>query len=108
MDPYEKTASLLAALELQLHEQGLWQSEPPSEAALSSTLPFAVDMLTCAEWLQWIFLPNMYHVLSERLPLPTAFCIYPYVEEAARQEPGLDAVLPVISALDDWLGGANA
>ncbi|KDM90176.1 YqcC family protein [Photobacterium galatheae] len=106
MDPYENTARLLMALEQQLRAHGLWQDESPDEDALASTLPFAVDTLSCAEWLQWIFLPRMHHLVAERLPLPTQFSIYPYAEEAAKLTPALVGVLPVISDLDHWLGGA--
>ncbi|MBD8514980.1 YqcC family protein [Photobacterium sp. WH77] len=107
MDCYEKTTRLLVRLEQQLRAQGLWQHSPPSEEALASTEPFAIDTLTCAEWLQWIFLPRMYHLVEERLMLPTQFNIYPYAEESAKLEPELAGVLPLIAELDHWLGGAN-
>jgi uncharacterized protein YqcC (DUF446 family) len=42
---------LINDLESELRRQELWQDSKPCAAALSSTVPFAVDTLTFTQWL---------------------------------------------------------
>ena len=72
---------LLHDLESELHKQGLWQADKPSESALSSTAPFAIDTLTFTQWLQFIFINKMSHLLQFSLPLPQAMSVSPMAEE---------------------------
>lgn len=62
----------LLLIERELRVQGWWQLHAPEEQALNSREPFCVDTLTFAEWLQWIFLPRMKHIIEHSAPLPTA------------------------------------
>lgn len=60
----------LLLIEHELHVLGWWSVEPPSAEALSSQQPFCVDTLAFEEWLQWIFLPRMKHIIEQGQPLP--------------------------------------
>ncbi|MNI86343.1 hypothetical protein D3C73_1434340 [compost metagenome] len=55
--------------------QGWWADEPPSDEALASTVPFAVDSMSFEQWLQWIFLPRMKIIIELGQPLPNASSI---------------------------------
>jgi uncharacterized protein YqcC (DUF446 family) len=69
MTIYIEIASLLIDIEAELRRLNLWQSEPPSAAALASTEPFCIDTLRFEQWLQFIFLPRMRALANvERLP----------------------------------------
>lgn len=61
---------VLADIERELHKLQLWDSVLPSEKALSSTEPFAVDTLNFPQWLQFIFVPRLYFMIEQQLPLP--------------------------------------
>ena len=65
-------ADHLLLIEHELRVQGWWSDEPPSEDALASTVPFAVDSMSFEQWLQWIFLPRMREILENGLALPQA------------------------------------
>lgn len=71
----------LSALEQELRNLNLWQAQPPCSEALASELPFAIDTLTLPQWLQFIFLPKMQQLVSEKMALPNACGIAPVAEE---------------------------
>ncbi|GLS89324.1 hypothetical protein GCM10007916_03910 [Psychromonas marina] len=86
MQPFElKKRQLLMALiielESALQKQQLWQSERPSEQALASKLPFAIDHLNFVQWLQFIFIEKITLLLQQNLPLPTSMAIAPMASE---------------------------
>lgn len=87
--------SLLMDLECELRQLSLWRTEPPSQEALASTQPFAVDTMNFTEWLQFIFLPKMHALLDCDSPLPLGSGIKPMAEEYFRE-----LALPVASLLD--------
>lgn len=64
--------SLLIEIEQELKAQNLWQDEMPSAEALASQEPFAVDTLSFENWLQFILLPRMRHLLDNAAPLPAS------------------------------------
>lgn len=74
-------AESLIDIEKELRALRLWESEMISDAALASTQPFAVDTMTFPQWLQFIFLPRMYFILDEQLPLPDNCSIAPMAEQ---------------------------
>jgi len=65
-------ADHLLLIERELQVQGWWGDEAPSDQALASTVPFAVDTLSFEQWLQWIFLPRMKIIIELGHPLPSA------------------------------------
>ncbi len=74
-------AEVLMDIEKELRELQLWDYQAPSEEALGSTEPFAVDTLTFPQWLQFIFLPRMYFIIEQSLPLPNNCGIAPMAEQ---------------------------
>lgn len=72
---------LVNDLESELRRQGLWQESKPSDAALNSTAPFAIDSLTFVQWLQFIFIEKMANLLQFSQPLPNAISVLPMAEE---------------------------
>jgi len=73
--------ALMTELESALRKQQLWQKERPSEDALASKLPFAIDQLNFVQWLQFIFIEKMTLLLQQNLPLPTSMAIAPMASE---------------------------
>ncbi|MCP9339693.1 YqcC family protein [Stutzerimonas xanthomarina] len=64
-------ADQLLLIERELRALGVWTSSPPAPESLASQEPFCVDTLAFDQWLQWIFLPRMKHILEHDQPLPT-------------------------------------
>ncbi|MGY2292978.1 YqcC family protein [Pseudomonas sp. SDO528_S397] len=90
-------AEQLLLIERELRVQGWWDDVPPSAEALSSVEPFSVDTLDFNQWLQWIFLAKMKHILEQNLPLPNASGILEMAEQVYSDRPleslGLRAAL---------------
>lgn len=80
-DKHISVAEILMDIEKELRELRLWEFEIPSAEALASTLPFAVDTLDFHQWLQFIFIPRLYLMVEQRLPLPAISGVKPMAEE---------------------------
>jgi uncharacterized protein YqcC (DUF446 family) len=78
---YISVAEILIDIEKELRELDLWEFELPSEEALTSQQPFAIDTLTFPQWLQFIFLPRMYYLIEQQHPLPANCGMAPMAEE---------------------------
>ncbi|MDD1783769.1 YqcC family protein [Enterovibrio sp. ZSDZ35] len=100
MSQHQKVGALLLQLRETLVQHGHWQSQAPSDEKLASSEPFAVDTLSCTEWLQWIFIPKMQFLVDHHFPLPDAFNISPYVDEALKGANGHLEITQVTMTLD--------
>jgi uncharacterized protein YqcC (DUF446 family) len=97
----DQLSQLLKALETELRSQGRWESDPPSESALLSTQPFAVDTLSFDQWLQWILLPKLHELLVLQMPLPVSCAIAPMAEEVYGQaDSGGNRIIMIIADID--------
>jgi uncharacterized protein YqcC (DUF446 family) len=80
-------AERLIDLEAALRQLGLWSAEVPPREALASEQPFAVDTLELEQWLQFIFLPTLYHLLQSGAAMPAQCAVAPMAEEAIGKRP---------------------
>jgi uncharacterized protein YqcC (DUF446 family) len=101
MDKYRHSMLLLEKLEAALRNADLWENVPPSNTALASNEPFAVDTLSCNQWLQWVFIPRMTQLIALKQRLPQHFELSPYVEEAMKHDRGVNIILGVTRELDN-------
>ncbi|MBA6413242.1 YqcC family protein [Parahaliea sp. F7430] len=96
-----KIAESLIDVEAQLRQLGLWQMKPPPSEALASTEPFCVDTLSLPQWLQFVFLPTLYQLLEQQLPLPERCAVTPMAEEYFRASHlATEELLMVLAKLD--------
>lgn len=101
--------SILDELKTVLQDLALWQSSRPSDAALASTQPFALDTLEFHQWLQFILIERLQTMILLAQPLPTSIAIFPMAEEVYKDEPErFAALLAVIARLDMALTGNPA
>lgn len=77
---------LVNQLEDELRAQHLWHTDKPSEAALNSQVPFAIDSLTFVQWLQFIFIDKITYLIQFSLPLPRAMSVLPMAEESFKKD----------------------
>lgn len=96
-------AEQLLLIERELRMLGVWASLPPAPEALASQEPFCVDTLAFDQWLQWVFLPRMKHILERGEPLPTVSGILAMAEMVYKDQPqrvaGLFEALEVFDQL---------
>jgi len=78
---YHRLASLLLDVDKQLRDMSLWSEMPPSAEAMASVEPFAVDTMSFEQWLQFIFLPQMYRLVELGAELPANCAVAPMAEE---------------------------
>lgn len=105
---YQHTALLLQQIESELKALQFWSDEAPSAEALASTAPFACDVMTLAQWLQFIFLPRMQALVDARQPLPQSCSIHPMAELAwAPSGIELQPLLNLLTTLDTQLSTAG-
>lgn len=91
---------LLIELKQLLKKHALWQREAPSEAALSSQQPFAIDTLEPHEWLQWIFIHRIESMLAAGQSAPSEFEIAPYFEQVWKGQSQYQDILTVLKKID--------
>ncbi|MEM1187371.1 MAG: YqcC family protein [Pseudomonadota bacterium] len=92
---------MLIDVEAELRRLRLWDAEAPDAAALASDQPFAIDTLTLPQWLQFIFLPNMYRLIEDDAELPQRCGIVPMAEEFFRgTRLDLDRLLTALGQID--------
>jgi uncharacterized protein YqcC (DUF446 family) len=100
-------AQHLLLIERELRLQGWWDEQAPSDNALASEQPFCVDTLAFEQWLQWIFLPRMKHLLESDATLPEACGIQPMAEQVyggrRKQAQGL---VKLLGDFDQLISGA--
>ncbi|TVU63780.1 YqcC family protein [Vibrio atlanticus] len=96
-----KLPLLLQQLERQMRQCSLWSSSPPSEEALASVEPFAIDLLPPEEWLQWIFIVKINAMMDAQMNLPQGFAIYPYFSEVWKNEADIAELLVTIQSIDE-------
>jgi uncharacterized protein YqcC (DUF446 family) len=100
----DQLSQLLKALETELRAQARWESDPPSDDALLSTQPFAVDTLNFDQWLQWILLPRLNELLVLQMPLPASCAIAPMAEEVYGQaDSEANRIILIIADIDRLL-----
>lgn len=92
--------ALLDELERQLRALGYGQTKQPSDEALASVEPFAIDTLEPQQWLQWIFLPRMRALIKANQPLPSGFSMAGYFEQCWQQQESYSPLLAVIRQID--------
>lgn len=97
-------ADHLLAIEAEMRHISLWDSQRPSEEALSSLVPFCHDTLAFHQWLQWVFLVKMKTVLETEEDFPSSSDISPLAEYSfARLPHRTDALLDLIREFDDFI-----
>ena len=98
-------ADQLLLIERELRKLGFWMSSPPDPVALASKEPFCVDTLAFDQWLQWIFLPRMKHILEQGEPLPTVSGVLAMAEMVYQnQHQRVAGLFEALGAFDELIG----
>ncbi len=96
-----KLLPLLQQLEQQMRQCSLWSSVAPSDEALASVEPFAIDSLQPEEWLQWVFIVKINAMIDAQMPLPKGFSIHPYFGEVWKNATDKAELLVTIQSIDE-------
>ena len=104
---YDRINVMLDALEAELRSANIWDAEKPSEEALRSIEPFAVDKLSFNQWLQFIFIQRVRATCEQKGSLPGVCSISPMAEEFY-QAKKVDAskIIKLLASIDDLITNA--
>lgn len=106
MSHYHQVAEVLIDIEAEMRQIGCWDAVAPAPQALRSEQPFAVDTLSFAQWLQFVFIPKMHFLVAEQQVLPSACGITPMAQEYFRgQQLPVAGLLNALVRMDELLGG---
>ncbi|TEW54424.1 YqcC family protein [Psychromonas sp. RZ22] len=95
----QKLLILLDDLMALLKVNGYWETKQPTIEQLASQQPFAIDMLTFTQWLQFIFIVRMKRLIVMQQTLPTTMSIAPMASQVLPNEFALFKILSVIDSV---------
>lgn len=99
---HKEVEDLLQSLERVLQHSNHWSSALPPKEALLSQLPFACDVLTFEQWLQFILIPKLRLLIKNNQVLPGKMQLLPMGELSFTQVTSRDLILPVLAKLDQF------
>ncbi|WP_133406376.1 YqcC family protein [Parashewanella tropica] len=90
----------LNLIEHHLKQYDLWSVQTPSSEQLSSTTPFAYDVMPFEQWLQFIFIPKIQFLIDSEQALPSSMSISPMAEHVWGQQTQLQPLIELLKATD--------
>jgi len=97
---YKEVEILIIKLEQSLREGMLWSNFTPSVEAFQSELPFAFDTMSFEQWLQFVFIPKMFEIVSNKSTLPDNLKLLPMAEQSLGVADNQSGVVEVIKQID--------
>lgn len=84
----QKIEQYLSLIEQQLKALELWGGEEntPEAHLLASDAPFCIDTLEFHQWLEYVLIKRMRHLIAHDLPLPQSMLIHPYAQEFYKED----------------------
>ncbi len=99
--------AILQDIEAALKNASLWQESEVDPKLLQSSEPFCCDTLSFEQWLQFVLLPKMHALLTQKLPLPTKVAIAPMGEYVWANQADKLQVLEVLLRFDQYFEHLN-
>lgn len=96
----------LAALEQMLKQLDLWQETEIEAQLLASTEPFCCDTLAFEQWLQFVFIPKMHHLILKR-QLPQTVGIAAMAEVLWDGQAQYQPLIRLLQEIDALFAAAN-
>ncbi|RLV58850.1 YqcC family protein [Parashewanella curva] len=90
----------LQLIEQMLKKHDLWSAQTPTTEQLSSTTPFAYDVMPFEQWLQFIFIPKIQFLIDSEQALPSSMSISPMAEHVWGQQAQLEPLIELLKATD--------
>lgn len=104
---HEAVAAKLDEIEAELRRIGWWDVERPPQEAFESRTAFFMDTMAYAQWLRWVFVPNVRRIVAERGRFPSESWVG---VQAVREFDGYgeaNELVVLLNEFDELFGGAN-
>ncbi|MEO8612163.1 MAG: YqcC family protein [Chloroflexota bacterium] len=103
---YQHVAAQIAAIEAEMKRVGLWQDTPLQPEQYDFRAAFAGDTMAFPQWLQFIFIPNVLHIIDAKGVFPSNSQVAGYaVREFDTYREDTSQLIPLLSDFDRLFTG---
>jgi uncharacterized protein YqcC (DUF446 family) len=102
----ESVAQYADQIEAEMHSIGLWQTEPLRAEQLEFTQAFAMDTMTFAQWLQFIFLVRVREAVASN-EFPSGSSVGAQAVREFDCDPDADRLVTLLSEFDALFESEN-
>lgn len=103
MNKKVELARLLLSLEQELINSNLWNKASVKKELLQSKQPFCHDTLAPEQWLQFVFIAKLKHLIKTGFPLPNKCEITPYIAESLKEHKNVISITDITTKIDKLL-----
>ena len=107
-DPYAQVAALADALEAELKRLNRWSADALPAAAFENMGPFGQGTMAFEQWIQFVLLPRLRAIVSERGEFPSGSQLAVYAVRTFDGDPDADQLQDLLYELDRLVERANA
>lgn len=100
---YKKVKSLILQIKEELNHIGWWQADPIEDIYFDNLGPFGVNTMTPAQWLQFVFIPNVEKIIEHKEPFPESSSVAAWAAKNFDGYPESDKLLELLSCFDDLI-----
>lgn len=90
---------MIGEIEAEMKRIGMWQEEPLPPQAYAFQKAFAMDTMAYSQWLQFVFIPRVRQIVSEKGTFPSGSMV---ATQAIREFDGWTEAGDLISLLSEF------
>ncbi len=104
MPSHERVAAKLDEIEAELRSIGWWEIERPPPEAFESRTAFFMDTMAYAQWLRWVFVPNVRRIIAERGRFPSESWVGVQAVREFDGDPNANRLTDLLNEFDELFG----
>ena len=105
MPSHEAVAAKLDEIEAELRHIGWWEIERPPPEAFESRTAFFMDTMAYAQWLRYVFVPNVRRIVAGRGDFPDESWVGAQAVREFDGDPHAIRLTTLLSEFDDLFEG---
>jgi len=82
----------------------LWEIARPKDEAFTDMGAFGQRTMSFAQWLRWVFVPNVEGLVASRGPWPTSSSVAVMATREGDTDPGIQSLVASLSNFDRLFG----
>jgi uncharacterized protein YqcC (DUF446 family) len=90
---------------LAMKDAGLWEISRPEEEAFNDMGAFGQRTMAFAQWLRWVFVPNVEGLVASQGPWPKGSSVAVMAMREGDTDPGIHSLVASLSDFDSLFGG---
>ena len=81
--------------------EGMWDIERPADDAFLGMGAFGMNTMAFAQWLRWVFVPNVERLLAARGPWPLGSSVATQATREGDTDQHIAALVPALREFDE-------